>query len=165
MRAARNSTSSKSLIDEYGNALPDGIDVFADMTGATGVRRLKSETIKGVAEFAIEAPGRPGQASIVVNASGTQSDPLILEFEPMVDDMPVSVVTDLDGMVISVGPVFSTLGAYIPDGTFVNVDSEFGPSQHPTFNGEVAITLPLTTEPVELELLGYRRTIRVDRPS
>lgn len=151
------------IVDEFGNALPDGIDVFADMTGATGVRRLKSETIKGVAEFAIEAPSRPGEASVVVKASGTASDPLILEFEAMVTEMPVDVVTDLDGMVISVGPVFSTLGAYVPDGTFVEVESEFGPAQYPTFNGEVSITLPLSTEPVELELLGYRRTIRIDR--
>lgn len=150
------------ILDSFGNAIPDGIDVFADMSGDDGARRLKSETIKGIAEFTIEAPSRPGETTIVVQASGVQSESLTLDFAPMVTDVSVNVVTDLDGMAISVGPVFSTLGAYVPDGSPVLVQSEFGPSEHPLFNGEVTITLPLTTEPVELEVLGFTRTIQVD---
>lgn len=150
------------ILDTYGNAVPDGLDVFADMAGSSGVRRLKSETIKGVAEFTIEAPNQPGPATIVVNVSGVASDPLTLDFAAMVTAMPIDVVTDLDGMVISVGQVFSTLGSYVPDGTPVLLDSEFGESSHALFNGEVKITLPLSTDPIELEILGFTRVIQVD---
>lgn len=150
------------ILDNYGNAVPDGLDVFADMSGSTGVRRLKSETVKGVAEFTIEAPSRPGPATVVVKVSGVASEPLVLDFAAMVTEMAIDVVTDMDGMVISVGPIFSTLGAYVPDGTPVLVTSEFGESSHALFNGEVQITLPLSTEPIDLEVLGFERLIQVD---
>ncbi|MEM7094109.1 MAG: hypothetical protein AAF567_13975 [Actinomycetota bacterium] len=149
------------LIDEYGNTLPDGVTVFADVNGPGGIRRLHSQVIKGVAEFTLEAPSRPGTESVIVHASGTLSPPLLVPFGPMVTGYDVRASTDIDGVRISVGPIVSTLGAYIPDGTPVVVSSEFGAREYPSFNGEADIIIPATSDPITVDVLGFERTVQV----
>lgn len=149
------------LVDEFGNVLPDGVNVFADVVGPGGTRRLTSQVIKGIAEFTLEAPSRPGTESVIVTASGTVSPPLLVPFGPMVTGFDVSAVPDIDGVRLTIGPVVSTLGAFVPDGTPVIVTTERGVSQHPTFNGETDLVIAATSEPVTVEVLGFERTLQV----
>lgn len=149
------------LEDPFGNILPDGVTVFADVEGPGGTRRLHSQVIKGIAEFTLEAPSRPGTETVVVQASGSTSPPLLVEFGPMVTGYDVAATTDIDGIRLTIGPVVSTLGAYVPDGTPVVVRSEFGETEYPTFNGEADIVIPSTSEPVVVEVLGFERTVQV----
>ena len=149
------------LIDEFGNVLPDGVNVFADVVGPGGTRRLTSQVIKGIAEFTLEAPSRPGTESIVVTASGTLSPPLLVAFGPMVTGFDVSASPDIDGIRLSVGPVVSSLGSFVPDGTPVVVRTDRGVSQYPTFNGEADIVIASTSEPITVEVLGFERTLQV----
>lgn len=149
------------LADEFGNVLPDGIDVFADVQGPGGTRRLRSQVIGGQAEFTLEAPARPGTETVIVTASGTVSPPLLVAFGPMVTNFSLDATTDRDGIRLDVGPIISTLGAFVPDGTPVNVTTEFGESSHPTFDGEASIVIPDTREPVVVEVLGFERTVQV----
>lgn len=150
------------ILDEFGNALPDGIDVFADMAGSTGVRRLKTATVKGAVEFNIEAPSQPGPATLVVAAAGARSEALELNFEPAVVEFDVDVLTDLDGISIEVGPVRTVLGGYIPEGTPIIVTSEHGTAQSGTRNGVGDLVLLPTNEPITIEVLGLERTIQLD---
>lgn len=149
------------LIDRFGNVLPDGVNVFADVAGPGGTRRLTSQVIKGIAEFTLEAPSRPGTESVVVTASGTISPPLLVAFGPMVTGFDVAANPDIDGIRLSVGPVVSTLGAYVPDGTPVIVTTEQGVMQHPTFNGEADVVIAPTSEPITVDVLGFERTLQV----
>lgn len=149
------------LADRFGNVLPDGVSVFADVVGPGGTRRLRSQVIKGRAEFTLEAPSRPGTESIVVTASGTTSPPLLQAFGPMVTGFDVAAGPDIDGVRLTIGPVVSTLGAYIPDGTPVLVTTASGVAQYPTFNGEADIVIPATSEPITVEVLGFERTLQV----
>lgn len=150
------------LADEFGNVLPDGIKVFADIVGPGGTRRLHSQVIKGQAEFTLEAPARPGTETVTVHASGTISPPLLVAFGSMVAGFDVTATTDIDGVRLSVGPVISALGAYVPDGTPVIVTTEFGESEHPTFDGEADIVVPATSDAITVAVLGFERTIQVD---
>ena len=150
------------ITDEFGNALPDGIDVFADMAGSTGVRRFKTATVKGAVEFNIEAPSMPGPATLVVTAAGARSEVLELNFEPAVVEFDLDVLTDLDGISIEVGPVRTVLGGYIPEGTPIIVTSEHGIDRSGTRDGVGDLVLLPTNEPITIEVLGLERTIQLD---
>lgn len=154
---------TSQLIDEFGNVLPDGINVFADVTGDNGMRRLTAQTINGEAEFTIEAPATAGVQQVVVNASGRLSSPLDLEFFPMVvDPFDVVVRSHPDGAELVVGPVTSALEAYIPDGTPVVVTIDERRLEVPSFEGVAAIVIePPFDGPITISVLGAERTVRV----
>ena len=101
------------LADRFGNVVPDGTAVVLDGRGSTGNRRITGSTIEGVAHFVVEAPDRPGPAEFTALASGTPSDPTVVDFEPAVTAIPVEVVDHEEGFEVLIGRVASTRSAYV----------------------------------------------------
>lgn len=148
--------ATELLRDEFGNELPDGTVVFLDASGATGLRRLRSVSIDGVAEFVLEAPPIAGDVELIASASGTRSDPLTLTFESAVDELPVLAEKHPDGILVTVGRVLSTRQSYVPDGTIVVVSADGEVAEAPLELGMAEIVLPAKGSPdrVEVTVLG-----------
>lgn len=109
------------LVDRFGNRLPDGTIGHLEVHGVTGSRRIPAATIDGRLTFIVEAPSRPGGADFVAFASGAQSTRLSLEFESAVSDAPLVLTPADQGVIIEVGPILATNGAFVPDGTEVTI--------------------------------------------
>lgn len=114
--------ASARLFDRYGNELPDGVTAHLDVDGATGRRRLQTETIDGLAEFVLEAPAQPGAVTAALLVGGVIGPELEVDIGPAVVDVPF-VVKDSG---LTVGPVRQVNGAYVPDGTPVAVEAGDG---------------------------------------
>ncbi len=155
---------TSDLSDEFGNMLPDGTIVYLDAQGVTGVRRMRSVTIEGQAEFVVEAPTEPGRATFVATASGIPSTRLELDFPSAVAELPVeAVAVQVDGreaVEVRVGRVVTTRASYVPDGTLARVVAGDDVFEVPLELGEAAVTVPLTSGTAEVTVLG--RTTSVD---
>lgn len=146
------------LVDEFGNVLPDGTDVILDASGATGRRRIKGETIKGVAEFSVEAPSTPGQVELVATASGRTGETLIVDFPNALSELPIFTRPHLDGIELVIGPVITTRGAYVAEGTIATITTDRRTWLVPLAEGLANFVVPKTDEPIEIEVLGYKTT-------
>ncbi len=105
------------LRDPFGNVMPDGVVVYLDADGVTGRRRIQSQSIDGLAEFTLEVPDRPGQATVTASASGSLSETLTLDFPTAVESLTAEVENDGTFIRVHVGPVRSVRGSFVPDGT------------------------------------------------
>jgi len=143
------------LNDEFGNLLPDGTDVILDVSGVTGRRRIKGETIKGVAEFSVEAPSLPGQIELQATASGRSSEVLIVDFSNAVRELPVVTAPHLDGIELTIGPVITTRGSYVAEGTHARITTDSRSWRVPLGAGLATLVVPKTSEPIDVEVLGY----------
>lgn len=143
------------LVDQFGNVLPDGVDTSLSVVGVTGTRRVKGETIKGVAEFSVEAPVRPGDVTMTAIASGQPSESLTFSFPPAVTRIPFAIAPDEDGLRISIGPVLTTRGAYVAEGTVAIVRVGEDRFQAPMSNGLADVVVPAGTREFEIEVLGH----------
>jgi len=146
------------LTDEFGNVLPDGTDVILDVRGATGRRRLKGETIKGIAEFSVEAPSAPGEVELAATASGRIGETIVVEFANAIRDLPVATSAHQDGIELSIGPVITTRGSYVAEGTQARITTEHRSWLVPLGDGIATFVVPKTDRPIEVEVLGYRTT-------
>lgn len=146
------------LADEFGNLLPDGTDVILDVSGVTGRRRIKGETIKGVAEFSVEAPSRSGRIELQATASGRNSEVLVVDFPNAVADLPVVTAPHLDGIELTIGPVITTRGSYVAEGTQARITTESRSWLVPLGEGLATFVVPKTDQPIDVEVLGYTIT-------
>lgn len=118
---------SEVLVDQYGNELLDGTVGVVQLFGPSGRGTLRAVTIDGRAEFVVEAPSTPGSLSLELTVDGVRSDSLVLNFGADVTDLPVDVVRDTDNndgggaVTLTIGPVLTELGGYVPDGTVARV--------------------------------------------
>ena len=142
------------LTDRHGNELPDGTNVVLTAEGATGFRQLESITIDAVAEFVVEAPSQPGEATVVASASGTRSEPLTLVFDTAVAELPVRVGDHEDGLLVSIGPITTTRQSFVPDGTVATIKAGESYLEVPTDLGRAEIVIPKTQDTVTVEVLG-----------
>jgi len=154
--------STQDLFDEFANPLPDGLDVLFVIDGPNGVSTIESTVQRRAARAQFEAPRRPGIVEVRARVSGRESEPLVLEFLPAVDEIAVSLVNDL--RLVDIGPVIITRGGYAPDGTSVEI---FLPNEtEPITTGalrdgraRVAIPLDIKLRTLEIEILGVRTTV------
>ncbi|MEM7285997.1 MAG: hypothetical protein AAF480_06560 [Actinomycetota bacterium] len=149
------------LIDANDNVMPDGTSVTLDATGVTGVRRIFGQTIDGVAEFTVEAPGAPGSATFQANASGVESGPLELDFPPAVTDFGVDVAIVEAGVEIRVGPVRSVRNSFVPDGTVAVVTIGDVVHEIELLLGEGSLILRTDDRPgpIQVDVLGHSERI------
>lgn len=152
---------TEQLLDRFGNVVPDGTSVFADVTTDGSNRRIVAQTIGGEAEFAIEAPSEPSTLEVVVNALGRLSEPAELVFDPMIDQFDTTTEPHPDGVLVRVGPIVSLLEAYIPDGTPVSIEVGAEIIERPTFNGVAEVVVPSSAETITITVLGVERTVQV----
>lgn len=108
---------SEVLVDQFGNELLDGTVGVVQLFGPSGRGTLRTLTIDGRAEFVVEAPSTPGSLSVELTVDGVRSNSLALNFGADVTDLPVDIVRSDDAITLTVGPVLTELGGYVPDGT------------------------------------------------
>ena len=167
---------SSRLVDALGNEFPDGLAVFLDTTfvadGSAEERRgrLRGTTIDSVVEFVIEAPDRAGTGTYVALVSGVASASLDVEFEAAVRELPATAeVTDF-GWLVSVGPVYTTRGGYVPEATVARITVGERDFELPLEEGLGELLIPAPEGPeadvneVSIEVLGLSRMIKVANP-
>jgi hypothetical protein len=134
------------LDDRYGNRLLDGTAVVFTMTGPDGTRSLASAaTAGGRAATIIQAPEVPGSMTVRAAAGGTISDPLIITFHALVaaGELPVDFSFSSDTLVVTVGPITGTEGAYVPDGTRVAAAAPGYEAACHTLAGRCRLEIPI----------------------
>lgn len=105
--------------DEFENIVSDGTSVeflIKDPDGST--QKTYATTIDGVATAQLLHPEEAQKWNISANITGmAKSDEITISFQPVLEDFEVS--SDWDKKKISVGPLTSFLGQFVPDGTQV----------------------------------------------
>jgi hypothetical protein len=71
------------IVDRYDNPMPDGTLITFLVTTPAGELRLPAQTIGGVAEVSLRAPGDPGVATARALILGVESTPLEITFRPV----------------------------------------------------------------------------------
>ena len=112
---------SDVLVDQFGNELLDGTVGVVQLFGPSGRGTLRTITIDGQAEFVIEAPSTPGSLSLELTVDGVRSDSLVLNFGADVTVLPVEVDRTGDAVTLTIGPVLTELGGFVPDGTIARI--------------------------------------------
>lgn len=146
------------LRDQFGNVLPDGIGVVFAIESDNGSTLVNATVQGGLARARVQAPTSAGTIIIRALVSGATSEPTAVTFDAAVDSLPVTAST-IDGWhTLNVGPVLSTLGGYVPDGTLVSVYA--GGTQPLTTaeirGGSADVRVPETRDLIEVEVLGLR---------
>jgi hypothetical protein len=113
--------ATDQLRDRFGNVVVDGTVVVFRTDGPTGVGSLNALTIDGRASVRLEAPDRPGVVSVSAHVGPVFSTVVNIAFEPDVTEFDVSVERVAAGVRVDVGPVTTSLGGFVPDGTEVEV--------------------------------------------
>lgn len=163
--------STDRLVDTNGNELLDGTVAVASVESPTGRATARSVTIDGVAEFVLEAPTEPGPVDVEVVVDGVRSSVLRVEVAPDVTDLRVDVVLHDGVLHITVGPVLTGLGGFVPDGTEAIVRYDDRSARVVLVDGRGSLEIPWPpagngADPsappslVVVEVLGVSRTVR-----
>lgn len=146
------------LRDQFDNILPDGIGVVFEITSEDGLTFAHATVQGGVARTRIQAPASAGTISVRALISGAVSETTSLIFDAAVDALPVEVSTGDEWHTVTVGPVLSQLGGYVPDGTVASIYDDTGQllATAEIRGGSVAVLVPETPGRIEVEVLGLR---------
>lgn len=148
------------LRDRYDNMLNDGTGVVFVAETTEGITTLTGATIAGKATVYLESPTLPGTMLVHAYADGVESKPLLLVFKGDVSRLDVSTTRVPDGVRVDVGPVISSLGGFVPDGTKVTVTSTTATATVQLFHGMATVTLPAAPgTAIDVSLLGTTRTV------
>jgi hypothetical protein len=139
---------TSTLRDRYGNDQPNGTEVTLRWTDPAGRNVATAYTVRGVAEFTIEAPREPATLTLEASCRGvTTARPLKVEFRTVRPVITLAAHRRQDGVSIEIGPVRAALGALVADGTPVAV-AVIDPQDHRTqrsgqlVNGMLRLTVP-----------------------
>jgi hypothetical protein len=118
------------LRDRFGNVQPDGTDVSLRWNDPAGGSGADGYTVRGVAQFAIEAPDRPATLTLRASCRGAATArPLKVPFPAVRPTITLAARRTPKGIGVVVGPVHGALGALVADGTPVSV-SVIDPKGH-----------------------------------
>jgi hypothetical protein len=136
------------LRDRYGNEQPNGTEVTLRWSDPAGRNVADAYTVRGVAEFTIEAPREPATLTLEASCRGVATArPLKVEFRTVRPVIPLTAQRRQNGVSIEIGPVRAGLGALIADGTPVSV-AVLDPQNHryertgQLVNGMLRLTVP-----------------------
>ncbi len=152
---------TSTLIDRFGNVLPDGTSGTLEIGGVTDRRRLSSQTIDGRLIFVIEAPALPGTAEMQAFASASESDIFTVDFPSAIDQASAEVVIDGPFTRVLVGPVVGPDGAFVPDGTEIRAVADGEVFIEYLEQGRAELVFS-SLEEIELSMLGT--TLRPEVP-
>lgn len=149
------------LRDRFGNVLPDGIGVVFAVDTDNGSTLVNATVQGGIARSRIQAPTSAGTITVRALISGATSESTSLAFDAAVDSVPVAVSSAGEWRTLRVGPVLSTLGGYVPDGTLVSI---FGSRDELAVTAEIRggfaeVVVPDTARSLEVEVLGLRASV------
>ncbi|MEV8508431.1 hypothetical protein AB0368_26915 [Actinoplanes sp. NPDC051475] len=106
------------LTDRFGNVQPDGTEVNLRWNEASGGSEADGYTVRGVAQFAIEAPGQAATLALRATCRGTATArPLNVRFRAVQPTIALTARRNPKGIGVVVGPVRGSLGALVADGT------------------------------------------------
>ena len=148
---------TSELRDVFGNLLPDGVAAVFVVDDGTGISFVNSTVQGGFARAGIESPAEPLELTVSARVSGAESSPLVMQFDPAVVDVPVDATRFAAGTDLTIGPVLTERGGYVPDGTTVVVtDLSTGRplAEMDLRGGVVDIELDGVTGPIEVTVLG-----------
>ncbi len=105
------------LVDKYANPIEDGTQVEVRGVSPDGPFKVSASTIDGRAVVRLRAPLRPGIIEAVATAAGVASKPLRLIVGNDVADYDVATRRSGSSVSVTVGPITSGLGGFVPNGT------------------------------------------------
>ncbi|MEV4639871.1 hypothetical protein AB0J80_21240 [Actinoplanes sp. NPDC049548] len=136
------------LRDRFGNVQPDGTEVNLRWEDPAGGSEADGYTVRGVAQFAIEAPGAPTTIALRGTCRGAPTArPLKVRFRAVRPTITLTARRNPKGIGVVVGPVRGSLGALVADGTpaAVSVIDAKGHKAHDSgqlVNGMYRVELP-----------------------
>lgn len=154
--------TSSVVLDQFGNAFPDGTFAQLEVTGVTGKRIISANSIDSRLHFTVQAPDQPGVAVATAYTSGGESNPLEINFPPAVASLPITIEERTESSLIRVGPVLEPDGAFVPDGTPVRIVADGDVYLVELEFGEATIATPTASE-VDVFVLGQSARGREDR--
>lgn len=112
---------TSELRDRFGNLLPDGVSAVFVIEDSTGTSFLQAVVQGGTARTMLEAPNLPGTTTLSARVGGVESPPTDIEFAPAVASLAATQLLDDSRAIVTIGPVVSERGGYVPDGTPVEL--------------------------------------------
>ncbi|MFV0260493.1 MAG: hypothetical protein ACK5PP_18830 [Acidimicrobiales bacterium] len=110
------------VVDGFGNTVSDGTAIRAVVETASGRQIITGRVIDGTAELTIRAPTAPGTVTLSTPTDAADTvapPPVTITATPGVATIAAEWVAGDDS--VSVGPVRDPLGAYVADGTMVEL--------------------------------------------
>lgn len=106
--------STDEIKDEFGNKIANGSLVRFSISGKKSHSYVDAYTIDGKAESQILHPTKSDEWRITAQISnGVNSNQLTLNFDAALEQLPIAISPD---QIVTIGPMTSYLGQYIPDG-------------------------------------------------
>lgn len=156
---------TSELRDQFDNLLPDGVAVVFVMEDTQGTSLVHASVQGGIARAVLQAPDRAGELTFFARVSGAQSAPSVLTFAPAVDAVTASLSASNDRAILTIGPVLTTRGGYVPDGTVAVIsDAASGAAlQSISLRGGTAvIDIDTPSGPLDIDVLGVSTTLELE---
>ena len=154
---ALHAVQTSELRDEFGNTLPDGVSAVFVLEDGDQTSLVQTTVQGGIARAVIEAPNEPGQVALTARVSGAQSAPTVIDFAPAVSLFVATQRVSESGVTITIGPVVTARGGYVPDGTVVTIrerDSGTVITDAALRGGITEVVLDNAAVALEAEVLG-----------
>ncbi|MGL4304944.1 MAG: hypothetical protein ACRCSF_02220 [Mycobacteriaceae bacterium] len=111
------------LKDFFGNIQPDGTLVTFEWEHVQGRSLASVVTLAGVAELFIPAPQLPGTIKVTARCRGISANQdILLNFASAVRSVGIAAKRVAAGVEVAIGPVQRVSGAFVPDGSIVEVE-------------------------------------------
>lgn len=108
------SLSTGEIKDEFGNTIANGSLVRFSISGKKSHSYVDTYTIDGKARCQILHPTKSDDWAIIAQISDTvNSNQITLSFDSALQQLPITINTE---QIVTIGPMTSYLGQYIPDG-------------------------------------------------
>lgn len=156
---------TSELRDQFGNLLPDGVAVVFVVQSTQGTSFVHASVQGGIARAAIQAPDRASELTLVARVSGAQSAPTILRFEPAVDVVVAVLSASDDSVTLTIGPVLTARGGYVPDGTIALIsDPESGEILRSIAlrGGTAVLDIEMPSRSLDVAVLGASTTVDLE---
>lgn len=115
---------SDTIVDRFGNVIPDGTMIEYQIIGPDGnIREYPTLVLDGIAEVSIQSARVPGVYQVRGTAFGMQTEPFEIEFlaGPALGNIDVDIFVDqmAGDLVVTAGPIIGSLNQFVADGTDV----------------------------------------------
>ncbi|NNE73879.1 MAG: hypothetical protein HKN26_09460 [Acidimicrobiales bacterium] len=154
------SISTEPIADAFGNLVLDGTEGHFRIGSAAGVSMVPGVVVSGRLRAEWTVPAQPGRVSLVAEVHGRTSSIEWVWFATAVADVPTSVRAHPDGVEVRIGPVRNADGAFVADGTTV----EIGARKVALHDGVAQLVLTGDQpETLAVRVLGFEQHIDVGK--
>ena len=150
--------ATDTLVDVFGNELPDGVAGVFRLTTTTSTAVVPATVQSGRLRAWWTAPDSPQVLNIEASVNGQTSDSQVVEALSAVQTFSVEGVRTRDGYEVRVGPLLDPSGSFVADGTEVLIGGTFTAT---TDGLAVALTQP-DLEVIKVSVLGRTVEHRIE---